>query len=304
MDKVRSTIRQLYRDWSVQGTGERDVVFCPIELALHKHLPPTPESQRHKLHILVPGAGLGRLVFDLCAAGYSVDGNELSYHQLLASHYILNCADRAGQHTLYPWALAFSNHLTRGNQLHSIAIPDIHPPTSQETVQIDIGSDLPGSERMSMSAGDFCVLYQQPSSEATFDAVTTCFFVDTAPNIITYIETIKHCLKSGGLWVNVGPLLWHFEAAPTPAEKERQGEKSHSHSIEHEHDHGEPAGRGIAEPGSFELSNDEVIALVQRLGFEILEHKERIEKPAGYILDERSMMQNIYRPSFWVARKL
>ena len=26
-----------------------------------------------------------------------------------------------------------------------------------------------------------------------------------------YVETIKNCLKSGGIWTNIGPLLWHFE---------------------------------------------------------------------------------------------
>ncbi len=35
--------------------------------------------------------------------------------------------------------------------------------------------------------------------------------LDTAPNIIRYIEAIKNCLQPGGLFVNVGPLLWHFE---------------------------------------------------------------------------------------------
>jgi carnosine N-methyltransferase len=36
-------------------------------------------------------------------------------------------------------------------------------------------------------------------------------FSDTAPNIIRYVEAVKNCLRSGGLFVNVGPLLWHFE---------------------------------------------------------------------------------------------
>ena len=36
------------------------------------------------------------------------------------------------------------------------------------------------------------------------------FFIDTANNIISYIETIYNLLKKDGLWVNFGPLLYHY----------------------------------------------------------------------------------------------
>lgn len=317
MDKARSTIRQLYRDWSAEGAPERDAVFEPIKNALEKHLSPSSPHQRHTRRILVPGAGLGRLVFELCAVGYTVEGNEISYHQILASNYILNCTEAAGQHTLYPWALNFSNHLNRKNQLRSVAVPDVHPATALQEAQEQTQAGQHFSERMSMSAGDFCVLYRQSEYRGSFDAVTTCFFIDTAPNVINYIETIKHCLKPGGLWTNAGPLLWHFESAPTPAEKEKErqrgrhahehvdGGNGHSHSgYEQHHRNGEDTkSEGIGDPGSFELSNDEVVALVQKLGFEILENVERLPEPTGYIQDPESMLINVYRPSFWVARK-
>jgi carnosine N-methyltransferase len=38
----------------------------------------------------------------------------------------------------------------------------------------------------------------------------TCFFLDTAHNVIEYIERIAAILKPGGLWVNLGPLLYHY----------------------------------------------------------------------------------------------
>jgi hypothetical protein len=59
---------------------------------------------------------------------------------------------------------------------------------------------------------------------------------------------------------------------------------------------------GIADPGSVELTNDEVIALVEHFGFKI-ESKESGIK-AGYIQDDESMLQNTYQVSHWVARKL
>jgi carnosine N-methyltransferase len=41
--------------------------------------------------------------------------------------------------------------------------------------------------------------------------VLTCFFIDTAQNIVSYIETIATLLREGGVWINFGPLLYHFE---------------------------------------------------------------------------------------------
>nr|CAN64640.1 hypothetical protein VITISV_033931 [Vitis vinifera] len=43
-----------------------------------------------------------------------------------------------------------------------------------------------------------------------WDAVVTCFFIDTAHNIVEYIEIISRILKDGGVWINFGPLLYHF----------------------------------------------------------------------------------------------
>jgi hypothetical protein len=67
---------------------------------------------------------------------------------------------------------------------------------------------------MSMSASDFISLYEGEDYKGTYDAVATVFFLDTAPNPIRYIETIRSCLKPGGIWTNIGPLLWHFENNP------------------------------------------------------------------------------------------
>ena len=34
-------------------------------------------------------------------------------------------------------------------------------------------------------------------------------------NPIDYIEVISHCLKKGGIWINLGPLLWHWADSHT-----------------------------------------------------------------------------------------
>lgn len=299
MDKARSTLKQFYRDWSTEGSPERNATHVPIMEALERHISPQHSTARHTYRVLVPGAGLGRLVFDLCMAGYIVEGNEISYHQLIASNYVLNFTNDARQHTIYPWALGFSNHTTRANQLRSVAIPDIHPGRELEDQSQTPGQEVHYSERMSMTAGDFCSLYKQAEYRETFDAVTTCFFIDTAPNVIRYIETVRHCLESGGVWINIGPLLWHFESTLTPAERKQSKNGNGGQTAATK---GQDM-NGIGEPGSFELSNDEVVALVKLHGFVILEQSQAPAGAMGYIQDPESMLQNVYRPSFWVARK-
>ena len=200
LEKARSTLRQFYRDWSEAGSAEREVCYGPVIKALVDEQRSRSEKS---LRVLVPGAGLGRLVFELCRVGFNTEGNEISYHQLLASSYILNHVSDAKVHTLFPWVHSFSNHKNRQNHLSSVQIPDLHPGTTLGAVS------TPGE--MSMSASDFLLLYGDEEQKESFDAVATVFFLDTAPNIIRYIEAIRNCLRPGGIIVNFGPLLWHFE---------------------------------------------------------------------------------------------
>jgi len=285
-DKARSTIRQVYRDWSAEGRAERQACYGPVMCALAAE-----RAQRAGLgddqpfRVLVPGAGLGRLVFDLCLDGFHAEGNEISYHQLLTSSYMLNSCERAGQHTIYPWIHTFSNHKTRANHLRGYAVPDVHCATEMR----EASQRGPVGE-MSMVAADFLCLYGDEDHRDSYDAVASVFFLDTAPNLIRYLETIFHCLKPGGLLVNFGPLLWHFE--------------NHAPGSNHGYDDNEADSgdtSGIADPGSFEFSDDEVMALVSKIGFEIVSHETGIEAP--YVHDAQSMLQSVYRASMWVARK-
>ena len=63
-------------------------------------------------------------------------------------------------------------------------MPDVHP---GDLVQ------RPGM--LSMCAGDFVEVYSEPHQAGSFDCVATCFFLDTAHNILQYMQIIKHILK-------------------------------------------------------------------------------------------------------------
>ncbi len=185
--------------------------------------------------------------------------------------------------------------------MQAVSVPDVLPSTALAETDERLQSDTPLRERMVWTAGDFCELYKQPRYLNTFDAVTTCFFIDTSSNLIDYIETVTHTLQPNGVWVNIGPLLWHFEATPTPAATERQTSNTGSTPSTA----GPSARRRVAfgESGSVELSNDEVIALLERFEFDVLEHTQAPAGATGYIQNPCSMLQNVYQPAFWVARK-
>lgn len=283
VNKAHSTIRQFYRDWSAEGKRERDVCYGPVLRALSEEFADRQQRNRaDEVKVLVPGAGLGRLVFDLCQEGYAAEGNEISYHQLIASNWILNHTAGPQQHTLHPFALHFSNLQSRKQQLRQVQIPDVHPGLAMMEVANNPDPNVQFGT-MSMSAADFVVLYKGESNREAFDAVATVFFIDTAPNLIRYIEAIHNCLKQNGVWINVGPLLWHFEEGKN---------------------HNEQQAEGIGEPGNVELTEEEVFCLVERMGFKLEKRTAPEERGmCGYIQDPESMLQNLYRPSYWVARK-
>lgn len=58
---------------------------------------------------------------------------------------------------------------------------------------------------------------------------------------------------------------------------------------------------GIADPGAVELTDDELIALLDKLGFDVEKRETGLVAP--YIQDPESMLQNTYKASHWVARK-
>ena len=285
MDKVRTTIRQLYRDWSVEGAPERAKCYDPVLSDLSEIF--MASADKSMIKILVPGAGLGRLVHEICKMGYTVEGNELSYHQLITSHWVLNVMQPKERFKLYPFALTFSNNISIEHQLKAVEVPDVHPGMDLENSSFVSGS--PALERMTMTAADFIVLYGKDGYRNTFDAVVTVFFVDTAPNVFRYIEVIYNCLRDGGTWINLGPLLWHFEERGPSDQLPSQFEGGNSPS-------------GIGEPGSVELTDEELLLLVERMGFQIERHEIRMDG-AGYIQNPESMFQNSYRVSHWMARK-
>ncbi|KAI5784692.1 N2227-like protein-domain-containing protein [Geopyxis carbonaria] len=274
VDTVLS-LRHIIRDWSADGLAERTETFPPL-LAL---LPPGTQ------HILVPGAGLGRLAYELAARGHSVIANEFSYPQLLALHYMLSLAPgAAGMQTYYPNINNWSHQRTTDALFHASTFPDAVPLA-------------PAVARMRIVERDFlwCDNHCPPRGNKKHDVVVTLFFIDTAENLLLYLEKIRSALKPGGRWINLGPLK--YGTAP-----------------------------------KIELSLDELLIVAENMGFELqplatvcgdrrLSEGEQDpgawgtdsfpdsprwrgkvrENLAGYGWDRQSLSRNAYLSQLWVA---
>ena len=142
LDKVRSTLKQFARDWSTLGSSERASAYDPILAALERYMLCPTISARAEKRILVPGAGLGRLAFDIAKKGYSCQGNEFSFFMLVASHFVLNSTRTVGEHVIYPFVHSASNWRKAEDLLIPVVIPDVLP------------SSIPTGVDFSMVAGE------------------------------------------------------------------------------------------------------------------------------------------------------
>ncbi|SCW02049.1 LAFE_0E13036g1_1 [Lachancea fermentati] len=218
MDKTVLMFTQILREWSQECQDERDLLLTRLRAFLNQEIP--NKFERRVVKVLIPGAGLGRLIVDLVNDGFCVEGNETSYHMLLLSRFILNGEHPKEGLTIYPFVHTFSHQLSHEHQLRPIRIPDVR-----------ISEMLNGVCSMSMSAGSFVDLYGPPlgikwseyysadiemiryreQNASSVRIVVTNFFIDTGSNILDYLETISHVLEDGGYWVNFGPLMYHYE---------------------------------------------------------------------------------------------
>ncbi len=188
-------------------------------------------SNAYHQRVLVPGCGLARLPIDICCEGYSVEGNEFSAFMLMASNYILNGVGIDAEdgrssiqaYKICPYVDKVCNVLRVSDVLKPITIPDVPACellrrskfhyVEEAAHNGHVACSPPAFPRFSMSAGDFNDVYgPMPTSDPTpasshgdassnagvFDAVVTCFFLDTAPVVmqvsLKYVHSMCKCI--------------------------------------------------------------------------------------------------------------
>jgi len=255
--KVRTVLRQFVRDWADEGQPERDSQYGGLLNALERYVPVNSQQGRRP-RVLTPGSGLSRLPFEVARRGYSAQGNEFSYHMLQGSKWVLNETSDARIQTIFPFALGMEHRKCTRDHLRGVLIPDVCP--SQILCPDGVTSQ---PQDFSMTAGEFVEVYS--SQVGQWDAVLTCFFLDTAKNIFLYIRTIAAIIRPGGLWSNIGPLLYHYAEQPNAV--------------------------------SIELSWAEIKPTIEKY----FEFKEEEKVKAYYTTNERGLFHTCYSCKFFVV---
>lgn len=198
LEKVRSVLRQLAREWSSDGALERATAFGHIVDGLVRLFPDL--SERKNTRVLVPGCALGRLPYELSLLGFDTVGNEFSSHMALASLMILNSSLTKDELTIHPYIHSRSHWRSRQDPMRPVTIPDVDFEATQ-------------SGTMSMGLGDFFETASNKSEVETFQVMATCFFIDAPANFFDTLDAITRLVSPGGYWVNFGPLHWHGESS-------------------------------------------------------------------------------------------
>ncbi|KAI6380802.1 hypothetical protein MCOR25_001477 [Pyricularia grisea] len=260
---VSQALKHYVRDWSSEGQSERDDAFPCIKSTLESFF---PNRETAPVKLLFPGAGLGRLGHDVAALGnFEVTNNEWSMYMNVAYRF-LEAHHNPHSFATHPFIDNWSHHATTDNQFRGVSSPDVHLNTSA----------------VLLVEGDFTTVFSKPDKKdmAVYDAVVTHFFIDTARNLMSYIDTIYAVLKPGAYWINFGPLLY---------------------------------GTGPW----VQLSLEEVVRVVKAMGFEFvplfsvdecgpltLDGELVRGTRAVYGFDERALTRNAYSAQAWVVRKI
>lgn len=257
---VRGVLMQLRREWSDDGAAERRQSFEPMLDALDAALSDAMEGDaaggKGPPRVLVPGAGLGRLVYEASARGYYALGVESSFFMLLPAHYVLRTllVERRSV-AIHPFAHDVANRRNARDLSRTVSLPD---------ASLLSAESLPTPPPM--VAAEFGSVASEPRHAGRWDALLSCFFVDAYPDVTQAVAHVRSVLRPGGVWVNHGPLLYH----------------------------------GARDGAGPRLSADELLLLLQRCGFELVESDFR---RCAYCSDELSMCRTEYECLWFVARK-
>ncbi len=191
-DRLNDCLLQIVNEWTEAGTDYRDQAFAPVLDRLKELFP--SDCDRSEVSVLVPGAGLARLPFEIAQLGFNAIGNERDLFLLFTASFIMNNCERPNNYRIYPYIHDLKNRATMEAVTTPIGFPDIDVSDRSENFQFN------------MVPGDFASSAEANFEAECLDAVVTTFFLDSARNLIDYIGIIFKLLKPGGVWINLGGL--------------------------------------------------------------------------------------------------
>lgn len=242
--RVVESLCHFARDWSDDNEHKKEIE--PLLNFIKNNL---SDFNPNKTKIIVPGSGLGRVAHECAKLGFETHSVEFSGLMVAMNEYIYSNDEL--KDNIYPYLHTNSNHLTFADQIRSVGIKHVEKPLS-----------------LSLHCADF-TKFESIVKQNEDVVIVTCFFIDTAENLIEYIESINRlCENSKGsngkrLWINMGPLKYGTAA-------------------------------------KIELTQEEIKQLVKIMGWEIIQ--EESPELLGYLTDKKGLWQGYYNVVKWVAK--
>ena len=182
---IHALLVQLKREWSADGASERQECFGLCLEALEKHLPVDQAAAaggaagNKRARVVVPGAGLGRLNFELACRGYDALGLERAMTMYMTSQYIFsNLLPSRRTMPICPYAheagMGPSNVRLAEQLARTVLVPD----PAALAAGGDIRSGGRGDARM--LPGDFNAFCALEREQGEWDAVVSAFYVDAS----------------------------------------------------------------------------------------------------------------------------
>ena len=217
---VTGAIAQLKREWTDEGAAERAQSIDLTLEALERYVPPPASDASTKPSVIVPGAGLGRHVWELAMRGYDALGVECAMMMIVISRWVVEKLIPRGEgrpvcphiHELFgPSNVQRAGHLGR-----EFSVPG--ESALERARAVPPGTPLPGTVAtagMRVRSGDFAELGDDPSFAGHWDAVVTCFYLDACGAIMHAIDTTKKLRARPSVESHSSPTLSASPHRPT-----------------------------------------------------------------------------------------
>lgn len=267
--RVVEALGHFVRDWSAVGATEINPMLDYIRDHLDKIV---PAEEAQDTCVVLPGSGLGRVAHEVAlhrdyGAVYAVEFSGLMHacHRFLYEK--LKGPDDtvySETHTLSPYIHTCSNFTKTESQFRLVEIPN--------------GVQKP--ENLHVILDDFRYFSIPEDRKFKNVVVVSVFFMDTAENLIDYIDVINQLTTpltrssvKNGYWINVGPLKYGTAA-------------------------------------QVELNASEFAQVRKKIGWNDLNTLNTLEEPSskychdgvlGYITDKESLWQGYYGLSMWTS---
>lgn len=247
--RVVESLCHYARDWPVTPSEEVTPLLEYIKQQCK-------DLDNDKTVAIVPGSGLGKVSHTLAQLNFSsVHAVEFSWLMVLMNEFLYLKQENIKKLNIYPYLHTYSNHLTVDDQLRPV----------------EISHSIAKPSNLAIHNADFTKFkiheHLRPTESPENLLFVTCFFLDTAENLIEYLQAINRIsssFKGTKKWINLGPLKYGTAA-------------------------------------KIEVSDMELRTLVKGMGWDFADEPD--PKLLGYLTDKKGLWQGYYNVTMWSAVK-